>query len=302
MLQFTSTLWGMEQYFNYKERSLFENIRLPEGVDKQTLVDSILVEAGEFEVIYTNGDMLRRAIDVWFDRKYPTLERWTKAINIDYEPLENYNRTERWTYKSEGETSNTGNKNSTATNEASRNSTTSNTGSRNSTNTSTNTDKGTDTETSTVDNKTTDTTTVGAQTGTDETQVSAFNSSAYSPSEKVSSTAGGRSDSSSGTDKTTTDNTYTKNNTQTHNGTVADTTSDSGTVEDTTSGTGTVAETMADNGTSKDNSEQEGKAFGNIGVTTSQQMLESEMKLWATIDIYKEAADMFVQEFCIMIY
>lgn len=281
-MQITSTLWGMEQYYNYKDKSLFQDIRLPDGVNKQTLVNTILVEAGELEIIYPNGDFLKVAIDTWFDRKYPMLERWIKAINTDYKPLENYNRTEQWTLKANGTTSNEGTKSSTTTN----------TGSRNSTASSTDTDKGTDTTSDTSSTTTTDSTTVGNQTTSDETQVSAFNTSAYSPSEKVSSTVGGRTDSSSGTDETTTSGTLTKSNTRTS----------AGTVEDTTANTGSIAEESQDTGSSTNESEHEGKTFGNIGVTTSQQMLKEEMTLWATIDIYKETAEMFVQEFCIPIY
>lgn len=44
-----------------------------------------------------------------------------------------------------------------------------------------------------------------------------------------------------------------------------------------------------------------GRIHGNIGVTTSQQMLESELELgyW---NIYSRITDMFLKEFCIMIY
>ena len=44
-----------------------------------------------------------------------------------------------------------------------------------------------------------------------------------------------------------------------------------------------------------------GRIHGNIGVTTSQQMLEAELDLgyW---NIYSRITDMFLKEFCIMIY
>ena len=301
-MQITSTLWGMEQYFNYKDQSLFESIKLPMGVNKDTLVDTILVESGEFEVIYNNGDFLKKAINVWFDRKYKMLERWVTAINIDYEPLENYNRTERWTDKAAGETSNTGSRNATTSNTDTRNSTTSNNGTRNSTTTGSGSDSGTDKESGSIDNTTTGSSTIGNQSNSDETQVSAFNTSAYSPSERVTSNIGGKTDTTSGTDKTTAKNTLTKSNTFSNEGTAKDTTTNTGTLEDTTASNGTATESTEDNGTSKNDSEHEGHMFGNIGVTTSQQMLKEEMTLWATIDIYKETAEMFVQDFCIMIY
>ena len=87
-MQMTSTLFGIEQYYNYKNKSLFDNIVLPEGVDKTTLVNTILLESGEFEVIYTNGDFLKTAIDTWFKCKYKMLEKWINAYNIEYNPID----------------------------------------------------------------------------------------------------------------------------------------------------------------------------------------------------------------------
>ena len=43
------------------------------------------------------------------------------------------------------------------------------------------------------------------------------------------------------------------------------------------------------------------RLYGNIGVTTSQQMLQSELDV-ARWNVYEQIADLFVDEFCIMIY
>ena len=45
----------------------------------------------------------------------------------------------------------------------------------------------------------------------------------------------------------------------------------------------------------------EGGRFGNIGVTTSQQMLESELKV-AEWNVYNHVADLFIQDFCLPVY
>lgn len=261
-MQITSTLWGMEQYFQYKNKSLFDEIRLPNGVDKQTLVNTILVEAGELEVMYTDGDFLKVAITTWFERKYAMLDRWIKAINIEYKPLENYNRTERWTDTASGTTSNNGTKNSTTNNSGS--------------------DSGTNTTEETIDNNYSNEVSTGPQKKIDETQVSAFNDTSYTPSQKDSVEVEARVDSTTVQDNTTTDGTYTKNNSYSNESIVVDTTTD--------------------NGTSSNTSEHSGEAYGNIGVTTSQQMLEAEMTLWGKIDIYRDTAEMFVLDFCIMVY
>lgn len=44
-----------------------------------------------------------------------------------------------------------------------------------------------------------------------------------------------------------------------------------------------------------------GRAHGNIGVTTSQQMIESERKV-AMFNIYDIIAESFVENFCLMVY
>ena len=45
----------------------------------------------------------------------------------------------------------------------------------------------------------------------------------------------------------------------------------------------------------------EGKTYGNIGVTTSQQMLEAEYEV-ARFNIYEQIAKLFIKEFCICVY
>lgn len=45
----------------------------------------------------------------------------------------------------------------------------------------------------------------------------------------------------------------------------------------------------------------EGHLYGNIGVTTSQQMAKEEYEI-ALFNIYEQIADLFVKEFCIPVY
>lgn len=54
-------------------------------------------------------------------------------------------------------------------------------------------------------------------------------------------------------------------------------------------------------GNTNEISQHEAHLFGNIGVTTSQQMLESELKI-AEWNLYEHIADIFIDEFCILVY
>ena len=44
------------------------------------------------------------------------------------------------------------------------------------------------------------------------------------------------------------------------------------------------------------------RAYGNIGVTTSQQMIQSELDLAHNTNIYQIITDDFIKKFCIMVY
>ena len=75
---------------------LFKNLSLPEGLNKQTLTDNILLRGGEFEVSYPDPTATQSLIGIWSNKMQPTFERWVNALAIDYAPLENYDRHESW--------------------------------------------------------------------------------------------------------------------------------------------------------------------------------------------------------------
>ena len=55
MSQAKITLIGLENYLN-PDRSVFDRMQLPEGIDKETLVGSILMRCQEFELLYTDPE------------------------------------------------------------------------------------------------------------------------------------------------------------------------------------------------------------------------------------------------------
>lgn len=93
MASATMTLMGL---YNYNT-SLFDFLTLPEDIDKDTLIDNILLRSGDFEVLYPDFDFLKYSIGAWARKWQPTFERWITALQIEYNPLENYDRMEHWT-------------------------------------------------------------------------------------------------------------------------------------------------------------------------------------------------------------
>lgn len=91
------TLIAMNTFFTNAGGDLFQGLTLPEGLAKDTLTNNILLQGGEFEVLYSDPFFLQNAISIWADREAATFERWVNALAIEYAPLENYDRHENWT-------------------------------------------------------------------------------------------------------------------------------------------------------------------------------------------------------------
>lgn len=86
------TLIGM---YNYDD-TLFELLELPDYYDKQTLINTILLAGGEFSVLYSSIPSMKNFIGLWSSKNQRYFERLAKLMQVDYEPLENYNRREDW--------------------------------------------------------------------------------------------------------------------------------------------------------------------------------------------------------------
>lgn len=91
------TLIGVNSFFNNAGDNLFKNLILPEGLSKETLTKHILLEGGEFEVLYANPFYIQESIGTWSAVNQDTFKRWVDALAIEYAPLENYDRKEDWT-------------------------------------------------------------------------------------------------------------------------------------------------------------------------------------------------------------
>ena len=76
------------------DNTLFALMVIPEGMNKDTLVDNILAETAELEVLYSNPTVMKNLIGVWSQKN---LDMWTKmyeTTQYEYNPIDNYNRIE----------------------------------------------------------------------------------------------------------------------------------------------------------------------------------------------------------------
>lgn len=87
------TLIGL---YNF-DPSLFDSLELPADYDKQTFIDSLLIEHGEKCILYSNPDFMKYSIGAWGRKWALELERIAQALKAEYDPIYNYDRFEEYT-------------------------------------------------------------------------------------------------------------------------------------------------------------------------------------------------------------
>lgn len=89
----TLSLLGLYQY----NEQLFDGMRIPEGVDKDTIVQNLLAETAEFEILYTDPEFMANMIAVWSAKELPVWEKLEETLHYDYDPISNFDRHEEST-------------------------------------------------------------------------------------------------------------------------------------------------------------------------------------------------------------
>lgn len=108
------TLNGMYHYFNdLKEEPLFVNIKLYNGgteyeqtipaIDYGCVVFTIMEQSGELLPYRQIPDRFKAAVENFFESYYESFKKLWIALNMQYNPIENYDRMESWkdTYNSD---------------------------------------------------------------------------------------------------------------------------------------------------------------------------------------------------------
>ena len=90
------TLVGLYRFLDQEGDDLFSEMILPADIDRQTFIDSVMLRGTEFEILYADADTMKYAIGAWSKKWQRTLTKWSEVLKIDYNPLENYDRTETW--------------------------------------------------------------------------------------------------------------------------------------------------------------------------------------------------------------
>jgi hypothetical protein len=159
---------------------LFDDLKVPDSVSKETVCNQLLFDTLELEVLYADGPTMRRALGIYSETMLPSWTRYAEALGLKYDALTSDDRTR----------------------------TTDHAGTSGGTINRTNGVKGTTTRAPNL-------TTTGQNNGSDSTtrDVTGFDSGALQTAERSTTALGtGNTITSSGTDTTTTDQTTTDDN------------------------------------------------------------------------------------------
>lgn len=90
------TLNGLYDYGQLRNDDLFEDMILPDHLDKEVVLNSILIECGELPVMWADYPFLKNHIRVWFKRKKPIFDKMVELKELEFNPLYNYDRFEEY--------------------------------------------------------------------------------------------------------------------------------------------------------------------------------------------------------------
>lgn len=263
------TLMGMYSWWiETEEDDFFSMLQLPVS-DKIPANDlrlnvkhAILVAGGEFGCLYTDPSWMRTLMHMWSGTMLPVWQRYLDAIEIDYAPLENYDRKEEWADNdiSMSQKTETEKENQSGSNTATRS----------------------ETETSGQDAASSSN---NKSSGNPLTKryTSAYNSlgDSFAPDTKDEYTIDQKDANSA---------VYTESNSNNRNG------------SETQTQLNAKDNSRSGEEQSTHMNSRSGRAHGNIGVTTSQQMLMSELDIARYASIFNYIADDFIKQFLIMVY
>lgn len=267
---------------------IFDQLALPPGVDFTDVTQNILMECGELETIYPDWEFMYNAIGFWSDRELPTWEHIYEMTQVEYNPIENYDRMEtetegenvaenrlrasQRTRSSDLSSDTTSNENSAQSRESSQ------TGGNISTETIHSGSENNSTTQNNTENKV-----AGFNTDTLATQSgSAGNSVNVDRSNGNSLAINEQNNNASGSE---TENRLNQANQKTVN-----------------SGSETDAGNELNKGDVSRDKTRQLHAHGNIGVTTVAEMMAGELETYPKINIVAYITQAFKERFCLLVY
>lgn len=289
------TLMGMYSY----DPDLLDGIELPDNIDRNYLITAIIAHCGSGFPYYQSLPNLKKFVHEWFAWNKTQFKRLADTLDLEYNPIENYDRYEDLNEQKDGTIDFSSNRTGSETNAASKSDKENVSRETSQSETLSETDTGSLSETGTN-------TTSNTRTNTDSESNDTVNTKAtyssntfhnYDKSEIDISRSGEVTDEGKNSNSNTASSKTTKTNENARTENVEDSRTNVTDVDETKSKT----EEETNKNVSNETTVNTNHIHGNIGVTTAQQMIEAEREV-TKFDLYFEIARRFEQTFMMCVY
>ena len=76
------------------DNTIFDHFSVPPEIDRQLVIDNLLMETAELEILYPSPSFLKIAIQRWSQKELPIWQELYDTTTYVYNPIHNYDRTE----------------------------------------------------------------------------------------------------------------------------------------------------------------------------------------------------------------
>lgn len=83
------SIMGLYEYDN----NLFQGLQLPEDLDREAVINEILLQCAELEVVYPDITIMKLAITTWSTANQYTWQKLYDTIVVEYNPIWNVDAT-----------------------------------------------------------------------------------------------------------------------------------------------------------------------------------------------------------------
>lgn len=88
----TMSILGLYQ----ADSTIFNNMSVPVGMDKNSLIQEILAQCAEFEILYPDPKFIKTIISAWSKQSMYKWQKLFDTMSLNYDPISNYDRHEEW--------------------------------------------------------------------------------------------------------------------------------------------------------------------------------------------------------------
>lgn len=78
------------------DNSIFDGINLPDNLSTSDFINTLMAQYGEMPVLYSYPPMLKTLITTWSNTSQYTWAHLAETLTAEYNPIENYDRTEAY--------------------------------------------------------------------------------------------------------------------------------------------------------------------------------------------------------------